>query len=526
MDKISLKPYIEKEKILRKKLLDVTLSVAKIKIPLGQVEDSKAQKYFSVLGKGVKNFSNFFGLSSNEEVFESLQKVIKSELITTIFIRNQCFAKIYRYLSKLDEVLENCSDLKNEIIKKAIDTSNIDTLIETFRVYTRDLLPKDDRYEYIKTHEGKELVMLYQSWIDSELFTALLEFHRADQDNVKNILLEKIKMEINESINKENYTLTKRIKDEGYLFWALFTVLSVLDNPENIKIMNLIQNVEDFKNVILIQFNKKNSDIRYPSIDDLKNESTIEIQGSYRTRLYRMQSVINIYNYFTKLKDTKYEKFLLKLDGHINSKMKKLLLSKECNRNSDNIYFLSVQMETLYKFLKMKRPEEKRPKTIKKKMLNRKEAEKEIEEENLEYEVWDIRGKKQVSQKKIEELKEDNKKSKLDILVDEDGTVYFKGNKVDELKKAQLLYDFLIYFLKNKGVGGVYKSLYFEVWPQGKKDKFNPNFEFDNSYKRRVIRMNNSLNTLLKKYNLEKIMYEYNKYKLPEDFEFYVIEKI
>ena len=145
------------------------------------------------------------------------------------------------------------------------------------------------------------------------------------------------------------------------------------------------------------------------------------------------------------------------------------------------------------------------------------------QERESKYKIWSSEGEKEAVKSVVENLEKKNQKGELDIFVDESGIVYFKGSKVNELKKAQILYAFLIYFLKNKGVGNTYENLFFKVWPQGKE---NPNLEFNDSYKRDVIRMNNRLNTLFKKDKLKEIKYEYNRYRLSEDFEFYVIEKI
>jgi hypothetical protein len=144
------------------------------------------------------------------------------------------------------------------------------------------------------------------------------------------------------------------------------------------------------------------------------------------------------------------------------------------------------------------------------------------EEEKAEYEIWDIKGKKPAFKKVVDDLRNRNKRGKLDIFVDEDGAVYFKGKKVKELKKTQILYDFLLYFLKNKGVGGTYRELFVSVWEKG---DVSISFTMNKYKKDNVIRMKNRLNTLLKDYEIKEVVYEYSKYRFPEDLEFCVIEK-
>lgn len=139
-----------------------------------------------------------------------------------------------------------------------------------------------------------------------------------------------------------------------------------------------------------------------------------------------------------------------------------------------------------------------------------------------EYEMWDIKGNRPSSKKMVEDLRKRNKKGRINIFIDEDGTAYFRGNKVAELKKSQILYDFLVYFLKNKGVGGTYRELFINVWKRG---EVSAGFAMDSYKKGRVIRMKNRLNTLFKKYGTEEMNYEYNKYSLAEDCDFYLIEK-
>jgi hypothetical protein len=141
-----------------------------------------------------------------------------------------------------------------------------------------------------------------------------------------------------------------------------------------------------------------------------------------------------------------------------------------------------------------------------------------------EYLVVDNKGKSIIKDnRKIIMLKK--QKPDFEIFVDDDGIVYFKGKKVTELKDTQILYDFLLYFLENKGVGGTYENLFLEVWPEGRKQKFKPDFEISDSQKGNVIRMKNRLNDLLKKYGVNEITYEYGGYRFSEDIEFCFIKK-
>lgn len=189
-------------------------------------------------------------------------------------------------------------------------------------------------------------------------------------------------------------------------------------------------------------------------------------------------------------------------------------------RRGDKIISSEEQCSLLNKWIYKEELELKKPREEEKKAELKKPA-----EEKAEYVVWDIRGKKPVFKKAVEDLKNRNKKGSLDIFVDEDGVVYFGGEKVNELKKTQILYDFLLYFLKNKGIGGTYKNLFCEVWSIGKQKKFKPDFELTKSQKGNVIRMKNRLNSLLKGYGVKEIKYEYNKYRLDEDSIFFIIEK-
>jgi hypothetical protein len=145
--------------------------------------------------------------------------------------------------------------------------------------------------------------------------------------------------------------------------------------------------------------------------------------------------------------------------------------------------------------------------------------------EKAEYKIWDSKGNKPIFKNEVKKLRNRNKKGELDIFVDDDGVVYFKSKKVIELKRSQILYDFLVYFLKNKSVGGTFENLFLEVWPLGREKKFKPDFEITESQKRNVIRMKNRLSTLLKDYKVKEIKYEYNKYRLDEDCDFCAIEK-
>lgn len=123
---------------------------------------------------------------------------------------------------------------------------------------------------------------------------------------------------------------------------------------------------------------------------------------------------------------------------------------------------------------------------------------------------------------KIDKLRKDNEEGKLDIFVDLDGTVYFVGKKVRQLKKATLLYLFLLHFLKNKGVGGTYRELFVVVWKEGKVPR---DFEMTPKLKRRVIRMTNRLNGFLEDFKVRTVVYEYEQYRFPDDFRFCFIEK-
>ena len=146
------------------------------------------------------------------------------------------------------------------------------------------------------------------------------------------------------------------------------------------------------------------------------------------------------------------------------------------------------------------------------------QAPKDNEEKYL---LWHNTGKKVINETKAEELRKENEERKLGIFVDSDGAVYFKGEEVEELKKTPILRQFLLYFLKNKGVGGSYRELYVGVWKNG---KVGLNFKTEDWFEDNVKRMKHRLNKLTLFQGLGEIAYTYGKYRLPSDLKFCVIE--
>jgi len=141
------------------------------------------------------------------------------------------------------------------------------------------------------------------------------------------------------------------------------------------------------------------------------------------------------------------------------------------------------------------------------------------------YHVWGRDGKKTKNENFLSCLKKRNIKGKIDVFVDDEGVVYLNGKKPEEFRKAPLLYEFLIYFLKNKGIGGSYENLFIEVWPEGQKKRYDPDFKLSESQRSNIIRMKNRLNKLFKDNGIKEIKYEYKKYQFDESCEFYLIKK-
>jgi hypothetical protein len=123
---------------------------------------------------------------------------------------------------------------------------------------------------------------------------------------------------------------------------------------------------------------------------------------------------------------------------------------------------------------------------------------------------------------KIEEYRQNNREGEWEMFVDLDGTVYFNGNRIEEFKQAPIFYPFLLYFLKRKGKGGNVKNLFIDVWREG---KVSQSFKLKPEHKQCVERMVSRLNDLLKRNDLETLVYSFQQYSIPPSIDFVFLER-
>ncbi|MCK5633190.1 hypothetical protein KAH94_05540, partial [bacterium] len=341
--------YEKKKEFLTEHFLNVVKNIGLLHLNFDVSPEPKTQEYLRELVK-INKFQESFGWTPEEyNSFDALIHGSNSDPETISFRKEKDFEKIYYYLSKINETFNRWYSSGEKNDAEGDFEHKISKLMEMLKIYSHNLIPEREKYEYIREFRAMKLEKLYQTTIDPDLFTALYEYHcTGRRPKVKEFLLDRITLEIGNNLNSDKL-ISKKIKDHGNFFWALSTILTA----NRLNINKTINNIEDFKKVLLENIEEG---LSYPRRKDLRYECTREVMGEYRTRLYVLQNLVDVYAHFQKKQDNdKHEQFLKDVGKFIISISNETILNGTSEEKSSNVYFLCMQIEVISKLLNLER---------------------------------------------------------------------------------------------------------------------------------------------------------------------------
>lgn len=338
--------YKEKKELLTEHFLNIVKEIGLL--PFEAHSGSNVQEYLRELAK-INKFQESFGWTLEEyNSFEALLHGSNFDPETISFRKEKDFEKIYYYLSKINETFNRWYSSGEKNDEGRDFEHKISKLMETLKIYSHNSLSTSEKYKYIRKFKAMKLEDLRQTTIDEDLFTALYEYHSTSpkRPKVKEFLLNRITLEIGNNLNSDKL-ISKRIKDHGNIFWGLSTILTA----NRLNINKTINNIEDFKKVIVENMEEGQS---YPKRTDLRHECTREVMGEYRTQLYVLQNLVDVYSHFQKKQDNgKHEQFLNDVGEFIISISNETILNGASEERSSNVYFLCMQIEVIFKLLNL-----------------------------------------------------------------------------------------------------------------------------------------------------------------------------
>lgn len=338
---------------LRARLISFTEALVNLRLP-----DSELL-YFDALAKHVPQFPDLFGydLSVAEiepirtELFKLLRNPKKPFFLA---VRHLLYRRTYHYLKKYKEDWPDGQ------------TENFKMLFDFFKKFRLGLGPDVVR-QYLrslsKKKRGKyDLAPLYETFVDSELFTALLLWDGlvASGDlNSDSALDSWLTGKISDILTKQlpggkhylpkNLPIHEQIRDESNIFWGL----SALYRAKGGRVcIGRYAGLDQFKDIVSGLARRESR--QCPETNDLKYEITPELCTELKVNLYVLDNVLAILKHNEPdLGDEFKQDMLVPAER----------LVRECivGHESTNLYFQCLQHRCLVKYLAVFAPPQSIP---------------------------------------------------------------------------------------------------------------------------------------------------------------------